>query len=191
MRAFEYENLIFEELLTEFGRLEKKSFRELVDMYHLLQRIIDEVEQEGERENARRLLAKVEAHLKNKYDWSPPAEKPKAKSQAHRRASGAYQKATGDKFQVVFCGRFVDPLKGKRGSDKVWGWGVKGDKIYQFWGPTGKTPQVKTIPNTDFNRDAVNRKAMDKQAKGYRKMSAADSAEWIRQVLYRTPKFSA
>lgn len=194
MRLFEYENFILEEILTEL----QKTKQELLDMVARLKKIIVQSDYEGERENAKSLLKKVLFQLENEYGWKshsgaktqePPKRDHtnKAKSQAGAKA---YQKADDLAFKVVFFGRFFDPNAGKKGSDKVWGWGVKGDYIYQFWGPTGKTPQVKRMDNTPYNRNLANRKAAEKVGKGYQKMSAAESEEWIKQVLQRSPKFS-
>lgn len=195
MRAFEYKTLFLEEILTEF----EKTKQELIDLYNRLERIIQTSEHQGERDNASRLMNRVLKQLEDKYDWSSNKSNTQKTARQQYRTGGdpryqagakAYQKTADSAFKVVFFGRYVDPMLGKRGSDKVWGWGVKNGYIYHFWGPTGKTPQVKRMDNNAFNLDASNRKALGKAAKGYKKMSAEASTDWIRQVLRRNPKFT-
>lgn len=134
------------------------------------QRIIDTSNFVGERENARTMMNRLLAKM----------GRPEKKAQ---------QELPDDAFQVVFFGHFYDPLAGKRGSDKVWGWGVKGDIIFQFWGANGKTPAVKHLSRTRQNLNKLQRLAQSKERKGYSQIRAADHVDWLRRVLEQSPRF--
>lgn len=90
-----------------------------------------------------------------------------------------------NKFRVVFVGHYKDET-----SDKVWGWGVKGDTIYQFWGRRGGTPSLKTFPKSESNLNEINRLAKAKESKGYRKQPSASFEEWLKKVLQTNPKYA-
>lgn len=175
MRIYE---IINEVILTELGpdMKSQKSIDEWITRY---KRIIETSDGIGEREMAKKLLDKLLAALGRK----PEPEQPKAKARA--TGSGV---STGA-FQVVFFGHFYDPMAGKRGSDKVWGWGVYGNYIFQFWGPNGKTPGVKRLPNTSENRQKLNALAAKKERKGYNKINASDHVAWLKRVLDTQPRF--
>lgn len=93
--------------------------------------------------------------------------------------------AAGDPFKIYFVGHYQDNT-----SDKIWGWGVKGNTIYQFWGRRGGSPSLKTLAKTDANMQALNKLAKQKEAKGYTKQTSASFEEMIRKVLRTDPKFS-
>lgn len=168
--------IINEVILTELGpdMNDPRSVEEWITRY---KRIIETSDGVGEREVAAKLLKKLYADLGRSPDPEPKAKK----------ATGT-SVSTGA-FQVVFFGHFYDPMAGKRGSDKVWGWGVHGDYIFQFWGPNGKTPGVKRLPNTPENRQKLNALAMKKERKGYNKINAANHVEWLKRVLATKPRF--
>lgn len=88
-------------------------------------------------------------------------------------------------FKVYFVGHFQDAT-----SDKVWGWGTKGDKLYQFWGRRNGSPQTKVLPNTPANEAALRKLAKQKAAKGYEQKSASEFENWLKTVLKTDPKFS-
>lgn len=173
-----YCELIEKRIILEYD-VKGKSKSEIDEMLHRLRRIIQTSDFVGERDNAQDLLNKILAQLGQKPE-EPKPEEPKA-SAGKASSDGA--------FQVVFFGHFYDPYAGKRGSDKVWGWGVKGEFIYQFWGPNGKTPQVKRLPNTPVNRAKLDKLAGQKAAKGYDKISSANHVNWLKSVLERNPKY--
>ena len=62
--------------------------------------------------------------------------------------------------------RFTDPNKGKRGSDKIWGFAnnkAKPNVYVMFWGRFGKT--VQTVITNDYYE--ANKKWHQKLSKGY------------------------
>lgn len=173
MRSFE----LYKTVILEYSTA-GKSKAEINKMLDTLRRIVQESNFIGERDNAQDLINQILAEL------GRAPEEPKAKEEPKKAGvpvAGA--------FKVVFFGHFYDPMAGERGSDKVWGWGVKGDYIYQFWGKNGGTPQVKRLPNTPENRSKLDGLASTKAAKGYNKISAANHADWLNSVLRRNPKF--
>lgn len=169
MRAFEYQNPI----LTEF----EKSKQQLIDMYDRLMRIIQDSEQYGEVDNAQRLLDKVLTQLKQQHNWTPP-QKPSSKQQA---ATSAYQQAQGNQFEMKFLG--YDPKNKKQEPNNVWGWGILGNNIYQFWGPVDQMPQVKKMDDIPFNRRALLKKQKEKLTQGYKKISGQKSIQWVKRIL--------
>lgn len=175
MKIYEILN---EVILTELGP-DMKSQRSIDEWLTRYKRIIQTSDGIGERDMAKKLLDALLDKLGRKAE----PEQPKAKA----RETGT-SVSTGA-FQVVFFGHFYDPMAGKRGSDKVWGWGVHGDHIFQFWGPNGKTPGVKRLPNTPENRQKLNALAMKKERKGYNKIKASNHVEWLKRVLDAQPRF--
>ena len=180
MRAFEYQNPI----LTEF----EKSKQQLINMYHRLERIIHDSEQYGEVDNAQRLLDKVLAQLKQQHNWTPPQktsnkqQEPKAKrSGKHQAAIDAYQQTQGNQFKMMFLG--YDPKNKKQEPNNIWGWGILGDNIYQFWGTVDQMPQVKKMDDMPFNRRALLKKQEEKLTQGYKKISGQKSIKWVKRIL--------
>lgn len=164
-------------MITELGPdlNDRQSVNEWIARY---KRIIEESNGIGEREMAAKLLKQLYADL-----GRSPDPEPKAKAKAKTTS------VSTDTFQVVFFGHYYDPMAGKRGSDKVWGWGVQGDYIFQFWGPNGKTPGVKRLPNTSENRQKLNNLAIRKERKGYNKINASDHVSWLKRVLAAKLRF--
>jgi len=158
---------------------EGKSKAQIDEMLARLRLIVQQSDFIGERDNAQDLINKILGNLGRE------PEEPQAKPEPKR----AGVPAGPGSFKVVFFGHFFDPMAGERGSDKVWGWGVKGDNIYQFWGKNGGVPQVKHLANTPGNRAALDTLAGKKERKGYNKIAAANHVEWLESVLRKSPKF--
>ena len=170
-----------EAILNELGPdlNDRRSVDEWIARY---ERIYKESNGIGEREKAKKLLDELLAKIGRKVRPERP-EEPKAKAKAKPTGTGV----STNVFKVVFFGHYYDPMAGKRGSDKVWGWGVYGDEVYWFWGPNGKTPRVKRLPNTEANRYEMQNKAMKKERKGYDPIKASDHVEWLKRVLDANP----
>lgn len=160
-------------LLTELGP-DMKDPRSIDEWIIRYKRIVSTSDGIGEREMAKKLLDRLLANLGRK----PEPEQPKATGTS----------VSTNAFQVVFFGHEYDPTAGKRGIDKVWGWGVYGDYIFQFWGRNGATPGVKRMPNTPENRQKLKALAA-KKARRYKKINASDHVEWLKRVLDAQPRF--
>ena len=171
---------VTEAFLTELGPdlNNKRSVDEWIERYTRIWKTSDGI---GEREMAKKLLDALLAKIGRKVrpDRPEQPEQPKAKPTGTGVSTNV--------FKVVFFGHFYDPMAGKRGSDKVWGWGVYGDEIFWFWGANGKQPRVKRLPNTPENRQEMENKAMKKARKGYNKIKASDHVEWLKRVLDANP----
>ncbi len=168
-----------EAILTELGpdMNSRDSIDEWITRYKRIWKTSDGI---GEREMAKKLLDALLAKIGRKPEREPRPEQPKAKPTGTGVSTNA--------FQVVFFGHEYDPTAGKRGIDKVWGWGVYGDYIFQFWGRNGATPGVKRMPNTDENRQKLKALAA-KKARRYKKINASDHVEWLKRVLDTQPRF--
>lgn len=169
----------FHQLLTERSMMHEgpdlndpASVREWIARY---KRIIEESDAIGERIMAKKLLDKLYTDLGRE-----PEPEPKPQADKPKGSSGSSVGA----FQVVFFGHYQDEK-----SDKVWGWGVKDNYIFQFWGANGKTPGVKRLPNTPENRQKLNKLAKTKQRKGYEPINASDHKSWLKRVLATKPRF--
>lgn len=80
-------------------------------------------------------------------------------------------------IQVKFFGWCKDDAKN---NDKIWGYFVIGDKVYNFWGPRGETKLVKLkfkqftkFSNFTNNVREVEKTMREKLSKGYARMSVA------------------
>ncbi len=91
----------------------------------------------------------------------PRQERPRQKS---KRSTGATYMHNGWTFSIL---RFTDPSAGKRGSDKIWGFAIKGTRHMTFWGAFGKSVRVKEV-----NHLEAIKKYQQKSAKGYRFVNA-------------------
>ncbi len=123
-----------------------------------------------------------------KVAFEKAAAKRKKFQDGFDKASDKTKASTGAStgaFKIVFVGHYQDDK-----SDKIWGWGVKGETIYQFWGGRGHKLSVKTLQNSNTNLNALSKLQQSKEAKGYRKQPAANFEEYIRNVLKTEPKFS-
>ena len=126
-------------------------------------------------------------HTGSKAECEAKFEEAKKKAQKTQDGfeKGSEKTNNAGAFKIVFVGHFQDDT-----SDKIWGWGVKGDTIYQFWGRRGGSPSLKVLEKNDANLAAIDKLAKSKEAKGYRKTSASTFEEMIRKVLDTDPKFS-
>lgn len=115
------------------------------------------------------------------------SEMRRRRQEAEDRERANYQsrKRSSQSFKVIFVGHYQDEK-----SDKVWGWGVKDETIYQFWGRRGKTPSLKTLPDTPANRTKLKKTAQQKENKGYEKQTSQDYLDWLQKVLDTEPRFT-
>ena len=168
-----------ESFLTELGP-DMKSPRSIDEWIVRYTRIWQTSDGIGEREMAKKLLDRLLADSGRKAARDEP-EQPKAKA----KPTGT--DVSTNAFQVVFFGHEYDQSAGKN-TDKVWGWGVYGDFIFQFWGRNGAKPGVKRMPNNDVNRQKLKALAA-KKARRYKKINASDHVEWLKRVLDTQPRF--
>lgn len=106
------------------------------------------------------------------YNYSKPKEEPK-KEQPKQDSNPAT-------FKVFFLGHYEDF---SNNHNKVWGWGTKNGKIYQFWGRYNGTPSIKMAgPATDVGMAALRKLAASKEKKGYDKVSVENYKDWMLRV---------
>jgi len=187
-----YLELLTEQQLIREWSVKGKTTSQINVMIARLKRIVSDLggnpSTKGEADNAQRLLDKIMAEMGAD---APKQEQPRRERTTRDEPKKEKPKSispSSGQFQVVFIGRQVDPDAGERGTNKVWGWGVKGDSIYQFWGRYKQTPQVKKMPNTSANRMKTEELAK-KKAKKYTKVSASEHIDWLNDVLKKNPKF--
>lgn len=170
--------------LNEFDIHNKK---DVSDRIYLFTRKAAESHSEAERATFTRALEKLQQQLKDAgIADSGPRAKPqyKAKPEPKPKSNSSSQPTAGQ-FKVVFVGHYTMGT-----SDKIWGWGVKNDTIYQFWGRYGGTPQLKTLPATSENLAKLNKLSKNKETKGYEKSTVANFDTWLLKVLNTHPKFT-
>lgn len=186
-------------LLTEaFDINDPKQVADRIEVYR---RISKESNGPGERATAENLLNKLIIAAKAAGTYREPKakptyDKPKSDSYYWGYANSKYghnakkeepkkeppkQDSNPAAFKVVFLGHYEDF---SNNSNKVWGWGTKNGKIWQFWGRYNGTPQIKSAGKaTDLGLDFIAKLAKTKAAKGYEKVSVEGYKEWMLKVL--------
>lgn len=107
------------------------------------------------------------ARTRRTYQEPPKREPPKKERQRREPKYATGSTYTHNEWTFTIL-RFTDPLAGKRGSDKVWGYAMNGDgRFMTFWGRFGKTVSTKEV---DYHE--AQRKFRQKAAKGYRPVNA-------------------
>lgn len=194
-------------LLTE--ALDINDPKQVAERIKLYQRIERESNGIGEREQARNLLNKLIIAAKAAGTYRDPAtEKPsyskpnpggykykpkpgykpyqsysKPKEEPKEEPKKEQPKADSNPsaFKVVFVGHYEDF---SNNHNKVWGWGTKNGKIYQFWGRYNGTPSIKMAGSVnDLSLDSIRKLAKTKAAKGYEQSKVEFHKDWLLKVL--------
>lgn len=182
-------------ILTE--ALDINDPKQVADRIEVYRRIAKESNGPGERAAAENLLNKLIIAAKAAGTYREPSAKPSySKPKPGYNPGNSYKAYTKPKeepkkeqpksdnpsaFKVVFLGHYEDF---SNNHNKVWGWGVKNGKMYQFWGRYNGTPSIKMAGTAnDLGLESMRKLAKTKAAKGYEKVSVENYKDWLLKVL--------
>jgi len=176
MRLFELDYSVMVDRLRSVYNLAQRADieGERVGAEHAFKRLLASIERDYGKEKAdeaERLVKspgkqeRSKARTHRTYQEPPKREKPQQERPRQKQKSNG-STYTHNRWTFTIL-RFIDPSAGKRGSDKIWGFAVKGDRYMTFWGAFGKAVRVKEV-----NHLEAIKKYQQKSARGYKRVNA-------------------